>query len=936
MNKILSLAITAVLSIAGASYLYAQPQIPAAPVDPGVRVGTLPNGMTYYIRHNEYPKGQVDFHIVQKVGSVQEEDNQRGLAHFLEHMCFNGTKNYPDKSMISWLESKGVKFGAHLNAYTATDQTVYKITNVPAVSSVVDSCLLILHDWASDLTLASDEINKERGVIHEEWRLGNAFERIFEANGATLYPGCKYGSRMPIGTMDVVDHFKPEVLRDYYHKWYRPDLQGLVVVGDINVDQVEAKIKEMFTPLKNPVNEAKFEYYAVPDNDSIIYVAQKDKEMPAAMFWVMLKFDYLPREVRNTDMELKFNYILAIIQSMMNERLDDISLKPNSPFGNSGASFDNYLISSTKANLMFQVMVNDKGNDAALKGILTEIKRVKDYGFTASEYDRARNEYMSRLEKAYTNRNKQENDTYAQEYIRNFLDNTPMAGIEYKYNTLKNFAPIVPLEAVNKAVISHIGQKNLVIAALGPDKADFTLPTIAEMKADVAAVEASTVEAPKDNSINEPLMKEMPKAGKIVSEKPAKFGFTELKLSNGAKVLLKPTDFKDDQILMYAVSEGGASLYPASDHANVSLIDEIWTLNGVDKFSYNDLQKITSGKQASISLAVSDYDESINGATTPKDLETMMQLLYLNLAKQRYNKQDFEAVKSMVASQLKNAALNPEYVFQDSLSNITYNHNPKAQIISIDLLNKIDYDRMSQIVKERFGNAAEFTFIIAGKFDMPTMRKYVEQYIASLPAKKAKKEVAVNDGLALRSGVYVSEFQHKTENNLAMLSMKWFAKIPYTTENRVKVSVAGQLMANELLNRVREDEGAAYSPYAHGSMEKTYDSKAIISTSFGMNPDKHDKSIALTIDCLESLSKEVKEVELNKAKEYMLKQITENEHRNGYWLGVAEQSEMNGIDVNTTYRSIVKSLTPKMMQDFIKSILAQGNRGEVIMMPEKK
>lgn len=938
MKKLCSFLVMAVVMVAfGVTINAQQMQIPAAPVDSGVRVGKLANGLTYYIRHNEYPKGQVDFHIAQKVGSVQENDNQRGLAHFLEHMCFNGTKNFPEKKMITWLESNGVKFGYNLNAYTSTDRTVYMITNVPNKPNLVDSCLLILHDWADDLTLATDEINKERGVIHEEWRQGNgAFMRILEKNGNKLYQGCKYGDRLPIGIMDVVDHFDPNVLRDYYQTWYRPDLQGIVVVGDIDVDKVEAKIKELFSPIKMPANPGKFEYFSVPDNDQPIIVAQKDREMPAELFLINVKYDKLPRDNRNTDITYLNDYIEGVASRILNERLNDIAMKADAPFASAAGGFENFLVSTTKGAVTVQATIGKDGAEAALKAVLTELKRLGDYGFTASEYDRARTEYLSGLEKQYSNRNKQKNDDYAQVYISNFIDNLPMSGIDHEYNLIKTSAPMIPVEAVNQSLKQIFNGKNIVIIATGPDKADFVLPTEEALQKVAADVQASKLEPLKDNTVMQPLMSEMPKPGKIVSEKAAKFGFTELKLSNGATVMARPTTFKDDEILMTATSKGGASLYSAADYPSVAMISALWELNGVDKFTYNDLQKMMSGKQASVSLSVGGYDEGLNGRSTTKDFETMMQLLYLNIAKPRYDKEGFKGAEQMATAAFKNQVQNPNYVFSDSVSNITYQNNPKAQIMGMKILEKMNYDRMHQIVKERFANAGDFVFTFVGNFDMPTMKKFAEEYIGSLPGDAKKKEVAKNDGVARKKGVYTKEFEHKTENDQAMLAMTWFAKMPNTLENRLKASVAGQLMSTELLNSVREDEGAAYSPHARGMLRNNYDSEAIISASFALNPDKREKSTKLTIDALENLAKNVKPEELAKVKEYMLKQIEEDEHDNSYWLDAMDTYATDGLDKNTTYRSIINGLTPDSMQKFIASLIKQGNRSEIIMLPVKK
>ena len=916
-------------------------QIPAAPVDPAVKVGTLDNGLTYYIRHNEFPKNQVDFHIAQKVGSVQEEESQRGLAHFLEHMCFNGTENFPGNNIVKWLESKGIKFGNDLNAYTSTDRTVYRITSVPTEKeAVIDSCLLILHDWANALLLEDAEIDKERGVIHEEWRLGNAITRMIEKHGATIYPGSKYGERLPIGLIDVIDNFKYEDLRSYYHKWYRPDLQGIVVVGDIDVDQIEQKIKALFGPIKMPENPAPFEYFPVPDNEQPIFVSYADKEMPAELVWAFVKYDILPRELRNTQAEYLNQYMFGVADIMLSQRLDEISMKPDAPFGNAGGGFGGFLLSGYKGALSVQAYVNDKGGESALNAVLTEIKRVAEHGFTASEYDRARNEYLSRLEKAYTNRDKQKHDDYAQTYIENFLDNTPISGIAYEYELIKQIAPMFPVEQINAMMkqMIDLNGKNLIVLNLGPIKEGVTLMSEAEMLEVAKKVQATATEKPADDSKALTLMTEMPKAGTIVKEAPAKFGFTELTLSNGVKVYIKKTDYKDDEIILNASSKGGESLYGAEDHANISMYNSLWSMNGVDQLSFNDLNKFMSGKQAGVSFNIGGYTEGIGGRTTPKDLETMMQLLYTSITKPRNDKESFEAIKGMMASALKNQVNSPNYVFQDSLTNFIYNNNPKTQIVGLELLNKMNYDRMLEIHKERFGNAAEFEYIIVGNFDEAQLKQYIAQYIASLPAdKKAKKEVSVNDKKDMKSGIVYGEFERATENGQAMLASIWKVNtIPYTPENIIKASVVGQLMSTNLTNSVREDEGAAYSPHAYASMNYSYEPVLAVQASFGIDASKKEKVCQLTAEGLESLTKDVKDEELNKVKEYMLKSIEQKEHENRYWLDVMDAYLDHNIDKATGYRDIVSGLTPASINEFVKLILAPGNRIQYLMLPPAK
>ena len=938
MKKFFNSLLVAVALIGLSMPVMAQmPQVPAAPMDSAVRVGKLDNGLTYYIRHNEFPKNQVDFHIAQKVGSVQEEDSQRGLAHFLEHMCFNGTENFPGNNIVTWLESKGIKFGADLNAYTSTDRTVYRITSVPTANeAVMDSCMLILHDWASALLLEDAEIDKERGVIHEEWRLGNAITRMIEQRGAEMYPGSKYGVRLPIGDINVIDNFKYSELRDYYTKWYRPDLQGVVIVGDIDVDQMEAKVKKLFGGIKMPENPAPLEYFPVPDNEKPIFVSHADKEMPAELVWAFVKYDILPREMRNSDAQYVMDYLFNVADIMLNERLDEISMKANAPFGNASGGFDEFLLSSYKGALTVQAYANEKGSKEALKAVLTEIKRIGEHGFTAAEYDRARNEYLSRLEKAYTNRDKQKHDNYAQTYIAHFLDNTPMSGISYEYNKIKTMAPMLPIEVVNQSMAQMISPngKNLVVLNLGPIKEGVKLMTEEEMAATTAEVLATPTEKPAEEASNLSLLSEMPKAGSIKKEAPAKFGFTELTLSNGVKVYIKKTDFKNDEVALAGISWGGEALYDAKDHASISIYNQLWGMNGVGSLSYNDLNKYMSGKQASVAFSIGKQSENISGRTTPKDLETMMQLLYASIVTPRNDVESFNVVKGMIASALKNQVNSPDYQFQDTLTNFIYSNNPKAQIIGLELLEKADYNRMQQIHKERFGNAAEFNFIIIGNFDEAELKKYIAQYIASLPAKKGKKEVAKDDNLKVKQGDVYSEFILATENKQANYAGLWTTnKIAYTTENSIMTSIVGQLMSTNLTNTVREQEGAAYSPHASASLDMTFEPSLVVQAVFGCDASKKEKVCELSTKALTDLSTDVKAEELSKIKEYMLKAIDQNEHENRYWMNIMRAYLNTGVDRNTGYRDIVNGITPEKIQNFVKQILASGNRIQFLMLP---
>ena len=525
------------------------------PVDKEVRQGTLPNGLTYYIRHNETPKGQADFYIAQKVGSILENDDQRGLAHFLEHMCFNGTENFPGNKVIEWLETVGVKFGQNLNAYTSIDETVYNISNVPTDrESVQDSCLLILHDWADGLLLDPKEIDKERGVIHQEWRSRNVGQqRILEKLLPTMYPDSKYGYRMPIGTMEVVDNFPPQVLRDYYEAWYRPDQQGIIVVGDIDVDRIENKIKEIFSPIKMPENAKAREYEEVPDTEGTIYAIGSDPEQQYSLFNIFFKNEVMPREQRNTMVYIITDYITDVIAHMLNARYQEMMTNPEVPFAAAFADYDDYLIATTEDALSIGGVAKEGELVPAFKSVYRELLRAVRGGFTASEYDRARSEFLSQLEKEYNNRDKRESEKYSREIVRHFIDNVPMAGLEYDYNLLNGVANQIPVEAINQTLKQMVTDDNRVVLVMLPEKEGVAIPTEAELAQAMQEVNGEEIEAFVDEVKAEPLIPQLPVPGKIVSEEPIeKWGATKLTLSNGAVVIVKTTDFKADEILFDA------------------------------------------------------------------------------------------------------------------------------------------------------------------------------------------------------------------------------------------------------------------------------------------------------------------------------------------------------------------------------------------------
>ena len=566
-------------------------QMPPIPVDKDVKIGKLPNGLTYYIRHNAWPENRAEFYIAQKVGSIQEEESQRGLAHFLEHMCFNGTEHFPGDGILRWCESKGIKFGTDLNAYTSIAETVYNISNVPSSDkNVVDSCLLILHDWADGLLLEPEEIDKERGVIHEEWRMRtSASSRMFERNLPTIYPGSKYGVRYPIGLMSVIDNFKYQELRNYYEKWYRPDNQGIIVVGDIDVNYVEQKIKDMFSSIKMPENPAPVVAEAVPDNAEPIVVVDKDKEQTINFVEMFIKTDPIPDEIKSNMQYLFIDYVKNAAIGTVNTRLAELQQDPACPYVSGQMEYDNFIFAKTKDAIgIVAVPKEGKTIEESLAAVYREVLRAAQFGITPTEYKRYVQDYISKLDKIYSNKDKRYNSQFVNEYKEHFLDNEPIPSLDDYYQVMKQVVPNIPVEAINQ-LLGQLAQKNdsnVVIINFNNEKEGKVYPTKESILKAVADVRAEKLEAYVDNVKDEPIMTTMPKKGSIKKEiKNDKLGFTELQLSNGAKVILKKTDLKADQVLLSGEGFGGASLYGKEDYINFKVFGNAMNASGLGNFS---------------------------------------------------------------------------------------------------------------------------------------------------------------------------------------------------------------------------------------------------------------------------------------------------------------------------------------------------------------
>ncbi|RRD79802.1 insulinase family protein [Alloprevotella sp. OH1205_COT-284] len=940
MNKI-KLLVLGIIALTVMPAVAQMSQIPQLPIDPAVRHGKLPNGLTYYIRHNAEPKGQADFYIAQKVGSVQEEEEQRGLAHFLEHMAFNGSNHFPaDGQLVKYCESIGVKFGQNLNAYTSTDETVYNIDNVPMTGNNLDSCLYILQDWAGGLHLTDKEIDKERGVINEEWRMSTTGAmRIYERQLPNLYPGSRYGNRLPIGLMSVVNHFPYDVLRAYYKKWYRPDLQGIVIVGDIDADEVEQRVKTLFSPLTMPENPAAYEHYPVPDNSEPIYIIDKDKELRSPSIGLSFKHKPMPAELRNTMVFLAQGYMHGIINRSINARLNELSQKPDCPFVGAGVSYGNYLLSKTCDAFELNIVPKNGQDAAAVKAALQEVERAARHGITATEIIRARDEFLSGMERIYDNREKQKNSFYTKQYVRHFLENNAVPGIETEYDLCKMLAQQIPYDVLNKEIarLAASIDTNFVFFAMYPDKAEQTIPTVEAMKAAVSEAKGADLEAYVDNVKNEPLIAKLPKKGKISKESPAAFGYTKWTLSNGANVYFKKTDFNDAQVIMSAHSFGGNSKFADRDLENFLLLDDAISSTGLGNFKATELEKKLAGKQASVSFGVGELSESVSGISTPKDLRTLFELIYLRFQKPVDDPDAYNNFMAMMKTQLENAGKLPMSAFRDSISSTLYKGVARKQPVSLATLAKADYNTMKRLYTERFNAAGDFDFYFTGAFDTDSLRAFTEQYIAPLP--KAKKREAYTDlGIEMTKGEVENRFRRKMETPQAYILQVWHGETPYSLKTAATISAFGDILEKRLLKTIREDGGMAYSVNASASAEKGKKEQYSLQIVCPFTPEKCDSVLYLIEEGIRGIAQNgVTESELEDVRKFELKEYAEAQRNNGYWQGLILNRNNWNVDSRTGYEDCIKTVSSKDIQDFVNNVLYRHrNRSTVIMLPEEQ
>ncbi len=912
------------------------------PQDPAVRKGILKNGLTYPIRHNAKEAGLADFYIAQRVGSILEEPRQRGLAHFLEHMAFNGTKNFPGKGkrlgIVPWCETIGVKFGANLNAYTSVEQTVYHIGSAPLKrEGILDSCLLVLHDWSHYILLEDAEIDKERGVIHEEWRTrraGMAMQRLQEDALPVIYKGTKYEDCLPIGSMDVVDNFPYQDLRDYYQKWYRPDLQAVVVVGDIDVDKVEKKIKKMFGSIPLPKNRAERVYYPVNDNDTMIVTIQCDKEQPIVLSHLYMKRDATPDSEKNTVEYLRGGYVDDLIAYMLNDRLSEIRQQPDAPFMSATGRGGEFFVSRTKE--AFSMSISCK-QDNILGGIITAVgaaERARQHGFTQAELDRAKRLVMAATERQYNERNDRRNSYFVNRCVRNFLSWEPLISVDYDYELTKRFDKEVTLEEVNKAVKELITDKNQVLALYGPKKESVAIPSQDALRQVVLAAQRQEYAPYAEVAVAENLISELPQPGSIVSEKPYDdYGFTELTLSNGMHVYVKQTDFEADAVQFSMRADGGTSLCPDSDIPNFSLITSGVTEGGVGDFDAITLRRMLTGKVARIRPSVGSRGQSISGNSSVKDMKTMFELAYLYFTSPRRDDDAFAGLVNRTRSFLTNRNASPKVDYNDSITAILYNHHPRLEPVKQATLDKVSYDRILEIYKERFSDASNFKTVIIGNFDMEKLRPMICQYLASLPSTGKHEQTNFDNVPRIVGGTSVHKFVKEQATPLANVSIVYTTDVEFTAKNDLTLDFLRRVLQIAYTDSVREEKGGTYGVSVSFDLDKDDKPNTTLSISYNADPSRYAELNPIIYKQLENIADNGPVASsMQKIKEYLIKQYDQLIITNDYWNYVVWHELDDGVDFDKDYKKLVEETTAADVQQMARRIVDAKRCVEVTML----
>ncbi|MCK3685440.1 insulinase family protein [Maribellus sp. YY47] len=879
------------------------------PEDPAVSKGTLDNGMTYYVRANSEPENRAELMLVLKAGSVDEDDDQQGLAHFCEHMAFNGTKNFPKHELINYFESIGMEFGPEINAYTSFDETVYMLKVPLDQPEYMEKGLQVLYDWACQIDDSDEEVNAERGIILEEERMGRgASDRMMKEWLPVFLKDSKYADRLPIGKVDIIENCAPETLRRFRHDWYRPDLQAVIVVGDFDQNEMVAKVKEKFSAIPASTNPRDKKYFGIPGHKETLVSISTDKEARYPIAYVYYKHDL---EKSKTLGDYRHSMLVSLYTSMINNRLAEKTQQADPPFL-MGQSAYSHQFGPLNTYMSVAVTQGDK-IETGLKEVLLENERVKKFGFTETELERQKTAVLNNMEKAYNERNNTKSINYANEYMRNFLiTEEPFPGMENEYAYYKELIPGISVEEVNELAKEWITKDNRVVIVTAPENEKTIVPTEEQVKSLLDEVESIEVEPYVDAVANVPLIADEPIGSKVTGEQALeKVDAVEWKLANGATVVVKKTDFKDDEILFNAWSLGGTSVYPKEDDVSANLATDVMTESGIARFDEITLNKMLSDKVFGLNPYISDLREGFNGSSSVKDVETLLQMLYLYFTEPRFDDVSYQSLMKQYATVLENKSASPEANFRDTLNVVLSNYNERSKPMSVERLKEASLPQIEMIGKDRFKDAADFKFFFVGNIDFATLKPLVEKYIGGIPTLN-RNEKWVDLGIRKPEGV-VEKVVHKGQEEKGMQYIVFHGDFEYNGQNQAQLDAVGKILSTRLLEVIREDKSGVYSIGAYPSSSKFPEPEYTMAISYGMSPDKKQELETAVFDIIKEYTENgPTEEELNKAKEKMLREREIQLRENRFWMNILSNTYYlkNGdFSEYGTFEQLVQNLT---------------------------
>ena len=932
------LAITAFVCIA-LSLFSQQPVVdlttPMA-VDPNVRIGKLDNGLTYYIRQNKKPEKRVELRLVVNAGSILENDDQQGLAHFMEHMNFNGTRTFPKNELVDFLQKTGVKFGADINAYTGFDETVYMLQLPTDDTTLIEKGYKVLEDWAHYATLDGKEIDNERGVITEEWRLGlGADDRMMKKYFPVIFKDSKYADRLPIGKIDIIKNFKHETLRAFYHDWYRPNLQAVILVGDIDLATAEAKIKAHFGNMQNPEKARERTSFEIPDNKAPLIAITTDKE--ATDNGVMIFYKH-PLTKDKTLGDFREKIMAELYTEMLNNRFSEITQKPDAPFIYAQSGYGRFLSRSKDAYMVSAAAKENKINES-LEILLAENERVKRFGFTATELERQKEEILNQYEKAAKESDKTESKNFCREYVNNFLSEEAIPGAQKEFKYLKNILPTIKLEDLNALAKQWVTDDNLGLVVTAPDKEGVKVPLEAELLGIITSSKTKELKAYVDNFKEEPLVqKQLPQAKITGKTENKELGFTELKLTNGVTVVLKPTTFKNDEILLSAYSPGGHSLVSDADFISANYATQILDMSGIGSFDNIELQKKLKGKTIKLNPYIDDIKEGFNGSTTPKDFETMMQLVYLYFDQPRKDTAAFKTFLSQMENQMKFMKSSPIMSFYDTLFKVVYPGYKRMVIFpTAAQLEKIDLDKLFSIYKDRFADASDFKFFLVGNFSVDSITPIVEKYFGNLPSKN-RVETWKDTSPKFADGATNVTF-HKGTDPQGMVGLVMSENIEWNEKSVLEFNMLKEIISIKLIEVIREKMSGVYSPQVRINLEQYPKPTYQLMVMFGCSPTATDKITKAVFGEISKIRKKgPTTVDLDKAKEALIRNRETDLEKNEFWLRKIESIYFNHDNPASisTFKDRVNAITVNDLKTVASSYLHPDHYVRVVLQPEKK